>query len=303
MSGYIHYNFLYLRISNFTDMKVFLRIVFCFLLVKTSLTMVYSQRNVDVKTLIRYELDSINGVYIPYDINDAIEQIDSFWNDSIKQDIKKMSENEFLGNSHFSLGMWMRNNWGLWRGSKLSNYFNKLQVFHPDDVSSIILTSYYRYLSKQEIEFEKQIIYYINYWQKENSKNTGTKQKDKKQKKIKHNPQRYKKKQTVYFDYPYGFSSEEEENYYSMNNSFAKGKIIDIDLDNQLLKIKLLKCYNSNGVIIYDTAYGEVLYKDEEYDNNGRIIAKNGRQIFYMKEGDEFWFSYNNDYWILKNEI
>jgi len=66
--------------------------------------------------------------------------------------------------------MWMRNNWGLWRGSRLSKYFNEMGVFHPDDMSGIILVSYHRYLTGNEIKLEEQIKYYQDYWKKAKQK-------------------------------------------------------------------------------------------------------------------------------------
>ncbi|MEA4983267.1 MAG: DUF6794 domain-containing protein [Paludibacter sp.] len=110
--------------------------------------------------------DSIDGVYIPTDLNDCFKQIDSFWADSIKTKVRKMTENEFTVNAHFGIGMWMRNNWRLWGGSRLSKYFNDIGVFHPDDMSGIILTSYHRYLLGQDIKLEEQINYYKDFWKK-----------------------------------------------------------------------------------------------------------------------------------------
>ncbi|MGV8139374.1 MAG: DUF6794 domain-containing protein [Mangrovibacterium sp.] len=112
--------------------------------------------------------DSIDGVYIPTDLNDCFKQIDSFWADSIKTQVRKMTEDEFTANAHFGIGLWMRNNWRFWGGSRLSKYFNVLGVFHPDDMSGIILTSYHRYLLGQDIKLEEQISYYKDYWKKNN---------------------------------------------------------------------------------------------------------------------------------------
>ena len=106
------------------------------------------------------------GIYIPKDINDCIAQIDKLWNDSTKLEVKKMSEDEFIGTSHFGIGLWIRNNWNLWRNFRLTVYFNNLEIYHPDDMSSIILKSYYRYLNNQDIKINEQIDYYKNYWKK-----------------------------------------------------------------------------------------------------------------------------------------
>jgi len=105
-----------------------------------------------------------DGIYIPKDLNDCFSQIDKFWNDSIITEVLKMTEEEFIATSHFGIGLWIRNNWRLWGGSRLSKYFNELGVSHPDDMSGIILTSYYRKLNNQDIELEKQIDYYKKFW-------------------------------------------------------------------------------------------------------------------------------------------
>lgn len=106
----------------------------------------------------------IDGVYIPKDLNEAIAELDRDFPDSLKTEIRKMSENEFSGTYHMGTGMWMRNNWGLWSGSRLSKYFNNLGIYHPDDMSGIILDSFYRTLTDQPIELEKQTEYYKQYW-------------------------------------------------------------------------------------------------------------------------------------------
>ena len=71
-----------------------------------------------------------------------------------------MSETEFTASAHFGMGLWIRNNWRLWSGSRLLKYFNELGIHHPDDMSSIILISYYRKLHNQDIGFKEQIDYY-----------------------------------------------------------------------------------------------------------------------------------------------
>jgi len=62
--------------------------------------------------------------------------------DSLEQRIVAQTEEEFTAQAHFGLGLWMRNQWGLWRGGPLTKYFCQLGVYHPDDMSSIILTTY-----------------------------------------------------------------------------------------------------------------------------------------------------------------
>lgn len=120
--------------------------------------------------VVRYErninADSIDGIYIPKNLDECFQQIDFFWSDSLKKEVKNMSEDDFTTNAHFGFGLWMRNNWALWGGSRLRTYFYEMEVFHPDDMSGIILDSYHRYLNGKAINLEEQIKYYQSYWKK-----------------------------------------------------------------------------------------------------------------------------------------
>ena len=68
---------------------------------------------------------------------------------------------------HMGLGMWMRNNWGLWGGSRLAAWFNAQGINHPDDMSGIILDSFWRYLNGKPIKLDEQVKYYQGYWKKQ----------------------------------------------------------------------------------------------------------------------------------------
>lgn len=116
------------------------------------------------QSAISYLRQKINGTYIPKDLDDCIVGIDSMLDDTSKIAVLNMSEKEFLVSTHFGLGLWIRNNWELWGGSRLSRYFNSLGIYHPDDVSGIILTSYYRYLNGKDRDVQGQIKYYQDYW-------------------------------------------------------------------------------------------------------------------------------------------
>lgn len=101
--------------------------------------------------------DSINGIFIPKDIHESLDQIDQFLNDSIKSVIKSWTEEEFIQETHHGLGMWVRNNWVLWGGSRLASYFYKYNINHPDNMSTIILRSYHRRLTEKDLILEEQI--------------------------------------------------------------------------------------------------------------------------------------------------
>ena len=51
--------------------------------------------------------------------------------------------------------MWLRNNWGLWGGSRLQKYMLERKIQHPDSMSAIILEFYYDWLNEQNDEWIK----------------------------------------------------------------------------------------------------------------------------------------------------
>ena len=112
------------------------------------------------------ERDSINGIYIPKDLKDTFKQINIIWSDSVRNNVKAMKESDFVTNNHFGFGLWMRNNWGLWKGSRLYIYLNEKGLSHPDDMSSVILTSYHRHLNNRNLKVRNQIKDYKEYWKK-----------------------------------------------------------------------------------------------------------------------------------------
>ena len=100
----------------------------------------------------RFILDSIDGVYIPKNLSDCFKQIDLFWDESKKSEIESWTQEEFVSQNHHGFGTWMRNNWGLWDGSRLSKYFNELGIYHADNMSGTICKNYHRYLNGLKIE-------------------------------------------------------------------------------------------------------------------------------------------------------
>lgn len=109
----------------------------------------------------------LEGIYIPKNLDECYIELNTILDKKKINEIKLMSEKEFTINSHFELGLWLRNNWGLWKGTRLYNFFKTKGILHPDDISGIILTSYHRYLNENEINLEQQIKFYKEYWDKQ----------------------------------------------------------------------------------------------------------------------------------------
>lgn len=104
----------------------------------------------------------------PKDLYDAIQELkkDNEDNEQI-QEMIKMSEDSFVSNFHFTIGMNIRNTWGLWNTnhpSDLALWFNSRGIYHPDDMSGIILKSFYRSLKGEPIRLNEQIKNYRDFW-------------------------------------------------------------------------------------------------------------------------------------------
>jgi hypothetical protein len=103
-------------------------------------------------------------IYIPKDLMDSFVELTKILQKKDINQIKNTDEDNVTGRYHFNLGMYLRNRWGLWRDSRLSKFFNKLGIKHTDDMSGIILTSFWRHLNNKDIKLNKQIDGYKKYW-------------------------------------------------------------------------------------------------------------------------------------------
>jgi hypothetical protein len=103
--------------------------------------------------------------FIPSTLEECFEALDNMLPAEEKEKIRTWSEDE-MGFCHFGLGMWMRNNWGLWGGGNLRDWFNAHDVWHADDMSGIILTSYWRRMHNEPLLLDEQVQYYSDYWEK-----------------------------------------------------------------------------------------------------------------------------------------
>ena len=103
----------------------------------------------DQKSSARRDEDPLNDIYIPKDLKDCFLQLDNLLSAGDKEQIKNLKDRSETIRYHFNLGLWIRNNWGLWRDSRLQKYFMDRKIFHPDDMSSLILENYYDWLNNR----------------------------------------------------------------------------------------------------------------------------------------------------------
>jgi hypothetical protein len=100
----------------------------------------------------------------PATLDETYLYLNQMFDDTAKYGFMTLPEDIAASRLHRGLGMWIRNNWGLWRNSELKQFFLDKGVGHPDDMSGIILTSYHRYLNSKPIDLDGQIKKYQDFY-------------------------------------------------------------------------------------------------------------------------------------------
>ena len=95
----------------------------------------------------RLTAENIKGVYIPLNLGEALAGLDKVLSEVDKAEMRALPKREDMIQYHLGLGMWMRNNWGLWGGSRLQKYFMDRRVKHPEAMSTVILYHYHDWLN------------------------------------------------------------------------------------------------------------------------------------------------------------
>lgn len=105
-------------------------------------------------------------ITLPRNLEEAVLYFQQKWTKPQLDEFKNTAEDKAVTEYHLETGTWIRNNWlhGS-RDTTLTNYFHSLGIFHPDDISSIILTALHRTLNQRDIQLNKQIEKYKAYWQ------------------------------------------------------------------------------------------------------------------------------------------
>lgn len=265
-----------------------------------------AQKKVTYQRDYRFYSERIEGTYIPKDIDEAIDSLDTILSEKDKRFIAdSLSMEEFCADAHFGVGMWMRNEWGLWSGSRLQKFLTKKKVYHPDEMSYEILKAYYKkkikgmdYSADRDIESHGSRTILIIKSKISDLFNGYTRRKRKEAAETRRlfDENGCTKGTTVYYQYPYGCSTaEEQNNLFSDNPQFPVGRITDIDYGLKRIKIKLLSALSPLGIIVFD---GDLFPDDEDnYERDFNNFTPFGPNRFYMQIGDELWFDLESDFW------
>ena len=101
----------------------------------------------------RVMADSINEFYIPKNLEECFIELNKLLKPEVAEAVKSLKDRDETIRFHHGLGTWLRNNWGLWGGSRLQQYLLKKGINHPDGMSASILKFYYDWLNEQHDEW------------------------------------------------------------------------------------------------------------------------------------------------------
>ncbi|MBX2970149.1 MAG: hypothetical protein KF803_12330 [Cyclobacteriaceae bacterium] len=101
----------------------------------------------------------------PKTLTQCWDYLDKIFDDTSKYTFKTLPEDISTGRLHHGFGMWIRNNWGLWKNSDLKKSLLDSGFVHPDDMSAIILKSYHRHLNGLPLNIKEEAIKYRTFWQ------------------------------------------------------------------------------------------------------------------------------------------
>ncbi len=80
--------------------------------------------------------------------------------------IDAMTSEENMIGYHFGLGMGIRNSWGLWGDSLLMKHMQKLGFTHPDDMSAVILETFWCKRHGKDYRIKERADKYAMYWKR-----------------------------------------------------------------------------------------------------------------------------------------
>jgi hypothetical protein len=108
-------------------------------------------------------------------VEGVIDFVLSTLTDCDKQTVMDTVDEKDISRFHHTWGRQLRNTLGCWQSnSNTSRIFrNELGVFHPDDMSGIIMTSIHRKLHNKPLDLETQAQYYKDYWANQDKEDQG----------------------------------------------------------------------------------------------------------------------------------
>ena len=94
------------------------------------------------------------GVYIPRDIDDALEKLMELTSEEARKPMLKTDENTIAKKLYFGIGRWMEYNWNFEEGSRFSHYLRQKGLFYTEDMTRTMLILFHRRVVGNPLESE-----------------------------------------------------------------------------------------------------------------------------------------------------
>lgn len=102
--------------------------------------------NANIKKSILY------GVYIPRDIDDALEKLMEATTEEARKPLTKIDENTMAQKLHFGLGRWMEYNWNFDEGSRFAHYLRGKGLRYTEDMTRAMLILFHRFVCGKALD-------------------------------------------------------------------------------------------------------------------------------------------------------
>ncbi|MBI5549362.1 MAG: hypothetical protein HY901_36210 [Deltaproteobacteria bacterium] len=111
------------------------------------------------------ETDKSHG-YVPADLDDCFAELKKTMSLEEQTLFAALPSQTETIQHHFGLGLWIRNNWGLRRGSRLALHMESLGFREPDAMSKAILEYYWLHLNGRLPGARQEVDLVRKYWER-----------------------------------------------------------------------------------------------------------------------------------------
>ena len=102
----------------------------------------------------------------PTPLDKVHEELERILDPETLSEIDSLESADEMISYHHSIGMMLRNEFGLWkRNSELYGYLYNMGLRHPDDMSSVVLESFWARRHGADYNMEEKVKYYVQYWE------------------------------------------------------------------------------------------------------------------------------------------
>lgn len=98
------------------------------------------------------------SVYIPRDIEDALNKLMELTNDEARKPLLNIDEVTMSKKLYFGLGRWMEYNWNFEEGSRFSHYLRQKGLIYTEDMTRFMLVIFHRHIMQKPLNIDDLIM-------------------------------------------------------------------------------------------------------------------------------------------------